>query len=183
MRKTMISAAVLAMGLAACGSPETADEAVAEATTAAVPVEEATATLQTADGQATGTARASQGIGGVRIVLNVEGLPPGEHGVHVHMTGACEAPTFASAGSHWNPTSQQHGLEGPAGQHAGDMPNLTVAEDGTGTLEYQLVGGTFADLMDADGAAFVVHADPDDQMTDPSGNSGDRIACGVFSAG
>lgn len=186
MRNTMIPAAILAIGLAACGSPETADEtateAAADATTPAATAE-ATAALKTPDGADAGTATATEGIGGVRISLNVRGLPPGEHGVHVHMTGACEPPRFESAGSHWNPTAQQHGLEGPAGQHAGDMPNLTVAEDGTGTLDYQLVGGTFAEMLDADGAAFVVHANADDQVTDPSGNSGDRIACGVFTAG
>src|SRR5690606_15077404 len=154
--------------------------ATAAATETAV---QAIARLQTAEGQPAGTATASEGIGGVRIMVNAEGLPPGEHGVHVHTIGACEAPAFESAGGHWKPTAQQHGLEDPAGQHAGDMPNLTVAEDGAGSLEYQLVGGTFAELIDADGAAFVVHADPDDQMTDPSGNSGTRIACGVFNAG
>ena len=120
-------------------------------------------------------------IAGKRSV-SLAKIDPGDHGVHVHTTGSCEAPTFESAGGHWNPESQTHGLEDPAGQHAGDMPNLTVAEDGTGTMDYQLVGGTFEGLLDADGSAFVVHADPDDQMTDPSGNSGDRIACGTFSA-
>ena len=184
MRNTMIPVALLTLALAACGAPDASDESAAEATPAtAEAVEEATAALQTAEGQPAGTATVSQGPGSVRIVLSVEGLPPGEHGVHVHMTGACDAPTFESAGAHWNPAGQAHGLEDPPGQHAGDMPNLTVAEDGSGALEYHLIGGSFADLMDADGAAFVIHADPDDQMTDPSGNSGDRIACGVFSGG
>lgn len=186
MRNTMIPAAILVLGLAACGSPGTTDEPTGEATeTAAAEATpaQATATLQTAEGEPAGTAIASEAVGGVRIVLNVQGLPAGEHGVHVHMTGACEPPTFASAGGHWNPAMRQHGIENPDGQHAGDMPNLTVAEDGTGKLEYQLVGATFAGLLDADGSAFVVHADPDDQTTDPSGNSGDRIACGVFRAG
>jgi Cu-Zn family superoxide dismutase len=176
--------AILALGLAACGSPEPAEEPQADAATDAAVAEpsQAVALLQTADGESAGAATASASGVTVTISLNVEGLPPGEHGVHVHMVGSCEAPTFESAGSHWNPGNARHGLEDPPGQHAGDMPNLTVAADGTGTLQYTLAGGTWAGLMDGDGAAFVVHAMRDDQMTDPSGNSGDRIACGVFTA-
>jgi Cu-Zn family superoxide dismutase len=182
LRKLIVPTAILVMGLTACGSPEPAEETADTAIPTEAPTQ-ATATLQTADGAAAGTAMATQVGDTVMISLNATGLPPGEHGVHVHMTGSCEAPDFASAGGHWNPASETHGLEDPPGQHAGDMPNLTVAEDGTGTLEYQLVGGTFEGLMDADGSAFVIHADADDQMSDPSGNSGDRIACGVFTAG
>jgi Cu-Zn family superoxide dismutase len=182
MRKIALPAALLVLGLAACGSPEPAQEPAAEATAAAEP-REAVAPLQTAEGEPAGSATATALGDTVSISLAVENLPPGEHGVHVHMIGACEAPGFESAGAHWNPVNQTHGLEDPPGQHAGDMPNLTVAEDGTGTLEYQLVGGSFDGLLDADGSAFVVHAMPDDQMTDPSGNSGDRIACGVFAEG
>lgn len=187
MRKITIPVAILTIGLAACGSPDTAEEpvdgtAIGTAAPEAEAPMQAVAMLQTAEGEAAGTATASESGENIQISLQVEGLPPGEHGVHVHTTGSCEAPTFESAGGHWNPTNQQHGLEDPAGQHAGDMPNLTVGDDGSGTLEYELVGGTFDGLMDADGSAFVVHAGRDDQMTDPSGNSGDRIACGVFSA-
>lgn len=188
LRKIMIPAAMLTLGLAACGSPDSTEQAAdgTEIDTAAMadtdtPMQ-AVALLQTADGESVGTATATATDGGVQIALEVHGLEPGQRGVHVHTTGRCEPPTFESAGGHWNPTERQHGLESEAGQHAGDMPNLTVAADGTGTLEYQLVGGTFEGLLDADGTAFVVHAGPDDQVTDPSGNSGDRIACGVFSA-
>jgi Cu-Zn family superoxide dismutase len=181
MRKLALPAALLSLGLAACGSPEPTDEAEAEAMAVAEEPREAVAGLRTAEGEPAGRVTATALGDAVTISLAVENLPPGEHGVHVHMTGSCEAPSFESAGAHWNPTDQTHGLEDPPGQHAGDMPNLTVAEDGTGTLDYQLAGGTFSGLMDADGAAFVVHAMSDDQMTDPSGNSGDRIACGVFS--
>jgi Cu-Zn family superoxide dismutase len=183
MRSLALPAALLTLGLAACGSTESGEQTNSEAAADAAAVDEpreAIALLQTAEGEPAGAATATALGETVTISLNVEGLPPGEHGVHVHMAGACEAPSFESAGAHWNPVNQTHGLEGPAGQHAGDMPNLTVAEDGTGTLDYQLVGGTFEGLLDADGSAFVIHAMPDDQTTDPSGNSGERIACGVF---
>ena len=178
--RTILVTATLTLALAACGQPE--PEPQEDATIAATPAEpsEATARLQTADGTEAGTATASGGMDGVQIVVNVTGMEPGDHGVHVHMTGSCEAPAFESAGGHWNPSEAMHGLEGDPGQHAGDMPNLTVGEDGTGTLTYQLVGGDWEGLMDADGSAFVVHAGADDQMTDPSGDSGDRVACGVF---
>jgi Cu-Zn family superoxide dismutase len=98
------------------------------------------------------------------------------------MTGKCDPPDFASAGGHWNPTGHQHGMKNPAGPHAGDMPNLDVGSDGRGHLVFTLPGGTYEGLMDEDGAAIVVHAKPDDLTTDPSGNSGGRIACGVFGA-
>ena len=184
MNRLAWTATVLTFALAGCGSPETTEPAEAPAP-APAPAEaaRAVAMLQTADGTAAGSAAASAAGDQVMVSLTVEGLPPGEHGVHVHTTGRCDAPTFESAGGHWNPTNQQHGLEDPQGQHAGDMPNLTVGQDGRGTLEYQLEGGGFDGLFDADGSAFVVHAGVDDQRTDPSGDSGDRIACGVFERG
>jgi len=184
VRIALVSTAVLTLGLAACGSSEPANEASADATETAAPeVTRAVATLQSADGQTVGNVIATADGTGIQIELNVDGVSAGEHGVHVHTTGACTAPDFASAGGHWNPGSRQHGLENPEGSHAGDMPNLTVAADGTGRLEYVLQNATIDGLLDADGSAFVVHAKADDQKTDPSGDSGDRIACGVFSAG
>ena len=143
----------------------------------------AVAALQTAQGAAAGTATASATGGGIRLALAVEGLPPGLHGAHVHMTGTCDAPRFESAGDHWNPANARHGLEAPPGQHAGDMPNLTVGADGRGSLDHDLVGGSFEGLLEGDGTAMMIHAAADDQRTDPSGNSGGRIACGVFRAG
>jgi Cu-Zn family superoxide dismutase len=187
-------AAALVIGMAGCGPSQTQDPAQNAAATApdgqtadvAGPAPEgpgAVANLRTAQGGGAGTATATAMNGSVVVAVRVEGLPPGSHGAHVHMTGKCDAPTFASAGGHWNPASAQHGLENPQGQHAGDMPNLVVNEAGQGTLEYTLKGATLDGLFDADGAAMVIHASPDDQKTDPSGNSGDRIACGVFAAG
>jgi superoxide dismutase, Cu-Zn family len=182
---------VLALTLTSCGEQQPANQsnsAVADggnasATGADAAQQRAVATLQTAQGSAAGSATASVADGGIRLALNVEGLPPGEHGAHVHMTGRCDAPNFESAGGHWNPTEAPHGLEEPPGQHAGDMPNLTVGSDGRGSLEYTLQGGSFDGLLDGDGSTMMIHADADDQRTDPSGNSGGRIACGVFIAG
>ena len=182
MRTSAISAAIMVFGLAACGSATPDSPEPAASATPTATAMEAVAMLKTADGQSAGRASATETPGGLAIALNVEGLSPGEHGVHVHTTGSCEPPKFQSAGGHWNPTERQHGLDNPQGHHAGDMPNLTVAPDGTGKLEYTLAGATLAGLLDADGSAFVVHAMSDDQKTDPSGDSGDRIACGVFSA-
>lgn len=111
-------------------------------------------------------------------------VPPGSHGIHIHTVGKCDPPDFASAGGHYNPDGKKHGLDNPEGPRAGDLPLLVVAQDGTGTLE------TTTNLLtnrpkgkepfDADGAALVVHASADDQKTDPTGNSGARIACGVI---
>ncbi|MBK8629318.1 MAG: superoxide dismutase family protein [Sphingomonadales bacterium] len=120
---------------------------------------------------------------GLRVTISVRGLPRGEHGVHIHAIGACEGPKFTSAGPHWNPHAKMHGLQNQDGAHAGDMPNLQVNKKGKGKLVHEIadgrVKGDFA-MMDEDGAAIVIHAQTDDQRTDPSGNSGDRIACGVF---
>ncbi len=134
-------------------------------------------------GAPAGTATIRAMDGGLQIMLALQGLPSGSKGVHVHMTGKCDAPDFTTAGGHWNPASTKHGLENPQGQHAGDMPNIDIGEDGRGTLEYTLKGATMAGLMDTDGSAIVVHEGTDDQRTDPSGDSGGRIACGVFQAG
>ena len=142
----------------------------------------AEATLRSAAGATVGTASAQEVEGGLRVTLDATALPPGAHGAHVHMTGRCDAPDFTSAGGHWNPTGAQHGMENPAGPHAGDMPNLLVGTNGAGSMSVTLPGRTLASLLDADGAAIVVHAGPDDMRTDPSGNSGGRIACGVFLA-
>lgn len=143
----------------------------------------ATATLAKADGTPVGAAVALQRPDGrIELVVTVRGLSPGKHGVHVHTTGACQ-PTFAAAGGHWNPGSATHGLDGSDGQHAGDMPNIDVGANGNGSLTYALdPSATLAGLLDGDGSAFIVHAGEDDQRTDPSGNSGDRLACGVFVA-
>lgn len=138
------------------------------------------AQLQDPAGRAVGQARLEQRSGGVSLSMRVEGVSPGTHGVHVHAVGRCEVPAFTSAGPHWNPTGRQHGKDNPTGMHKGDLPNLTVGSDGRGSLSFMLDGAVLADMLDADGAALVVHAAADDYRTDPSGNSGARIACGVI---
>jgi Cu-Zn family superoxide dismutase len=142
----------------------------------------AVAMLRTADGADVGRATATEVSGGLRITVDASAMPPGTHGAHVHMTGRCDAPDFATAGGHWNPTDMKHGSMNPQGPHEGDLPNLVIGTDGRGTIGVTLPGATMAGLLDADGSALVVHAKPDDLMTDPSGNSGGRVACGVFGA-
>jgi superoxide dismutase, Cu-Zn family len=121
--------------------------------------------------------------GMVHVSATVRGLPPGEHGIHIHAVGAC-SPNFDAAGAHYNPANKEHGLQNPAGPHAGDMPTLTVKDDGTGTFEALTDRVTVAPgaqtIFDADGSAIIIHAFADDQQTNPTGNSGGRIACAVL---
>lgn len=191
MRKVLIPAAALfTLSLAACGDNAATDETLAAdemadtETLAPATPDTATAALMTADGSNVGTVTAtSPAEGGITIAIEATNMPPGLHGVHIHETGTCEG-DFSSAGGHWNPAGASHGLEGDDGQHAGDMPNLEVGADGSGSLSYTLASSaTFEGLMDQDGSAFIVHAGEDDQSTDPSGDSGARLACGVFQAG
>jgi Cu-Zn family superoxide dismutase len=118
--------------------------------------------------------------------VQVEGLAPGRHGIHLHAIGQCVGPAFASAGGHHNPLGVQHGLDNPAGAHAGDLPNLEVNVAGRGHLDAVSHHAALSDgpvsLLDADGSAIVIHASEDDQVTNPTGNSGARIACGVIEA-
>jgi len=143
----------------------------------------AAATLRTPDGKDVGRATVREVAGGLRVTVDARFLPPGMHGAHLHTVGRCEGSDFASAGPHWNPGGMKHGTNNPQGPHAGDLPNLSIGPDGRGTLGINLPGASFDALLDADGAAMVIHADADDMMTDPSGNSGGRIACGVLVAG
>jgi Cu-Zn family superoxide dismutase len=140
--------------------------------------------LKTPSGETVGTATFTQESGGVRVKAQVTGLPPGDHGIHVHAVGKCDPPDFMTAGGHFNPTNKQHGLNNPLGAHAGDMPNLTVAPDGSASFDALLKDASLSSgdssLFGPDGTALVIHAMADDEMTDPTGNSGGRIACGVI---
>jgi len=137
-------------------------------------------------GQAVGSAVFSQERGAVRILVDVVGLAPGDHAVHIHEVGRCDPPAFESAGAHLNPTKAEHGTSNPRGPHAGDLPDVTVTTEGKGHMEVTAKLVTLdkkapASLLDADGSAIVIHERADDKRTDPAGNSGARIACGVIS--
>ena len=139
----------------------------------------ATAVLTDAAGRTRATAQLRDaGSDAPRLTVRATGMAPGRYGIHVHAVGRCEPPDFASAGPHWNPTDRQHGTENPAGSHAGDLPNLVIGSNGTGVLEARLPATAMP--LDADGAALIIHAAADDYRTDPSGNSGARVACGVI---
>ena len=176
MKQSLIPAALIL--LAACSKGEQAPVAneAAEAPGGA--------TLTAADGKDAGLVTLSEDGNGVTVKVEVAGLEPGEHGVHLHMIGRCEGPKFDTAGSHWNPTGKEHGRDNPAGAHLGDLANLTVGADGRGRSTFLVSGATLKGaqnpLIDLDGAALVVHAKADDYKTDPSGSSGDRVACAVL---
>jgi superoxide dismutase, Cu-Zn family len=143
--------------------------------------------LTSADGKPVGEVTLRQTPHGVLVTADVRDLPPGEHGFHVHEKGEC-TPPFKSAGEHFNPKGAGHGYENPKGAHAGDLPNLLIPEDGDLKVEFIAKGltlerGKANSLLDRDGSALVVHAGADDYRSDPSGNSGDRIACGAIAAG
>ena len=169
-----LAAAIALLMLAGCASMSTS----ASGTTAA-------AELRSGAGQPVGTATFTQVGDVVRIVLEAQGLPAGVKGVHIHEVGTCDGPTFSSAGGHFNPLGKQHGSLNPQGAHAGDLSNITIGADGTGRLETTTplvtLGAGSTSLFDVKGSALVIHAAPDDFRTDPTGNSGARIACGVIS--
>ena len=169
--------------LAACGGEQESGQGeLSEAP--AVP-------MVNASGGIIGEVRGGDSDEGAVLMVTARGLPPGEHAIHIHDVGLCETPGFTSAGPHWNPTNAQHGLENPQGPHKGDLRNVTVGQDGSLSTRI-VVPGTFLrnagrdvragaqELLDANGAAVVIHAGPDDYRTDPSGDSGDRIACAVL---
>lgn len=149
-----------------------------------VAAQSASAPLKNGDGKEVGSVNLSQTPHGVLINVSVKGLPPGEHAFHVHAVGKCEPP-FTSAGGHFNPGGKKHGLLVAAGHHAGDMPNLHIPQSGDLTIEIlnaaiTLDKGKPNSVFDADGSAVVIHAKGDDYKSDPAGDAGGRIACGVI---
>lgn len=184
----------LALGAAACATSPAASTPAAggvRPTEAVVMVPAATAELHDRTGKTVGTARLTgESSGAIHLVVHVDGMTPGNHGIHFHAVGSCapgDTTAFVAAGGHHNPTGRKHGLENPDGPHAGDLPNLVVGTNGSGDLDTvtprATLGAGATSLLDADGSALVVHAGADDQRTDPSGNSGARVACGVVTPG
>jgi Cu-Zn family superoxide dismutase len=144
------------------------------------------ADIMNAQGAKIGTAKLKTVTGGVQISVKVTGLTADDHGIHIHAVGKCEGPDFKTAGGHFNPTSAHHGANNAMDPHphAGDLPNLAIAADGKGSASFLAAGVTLGDgansLFHDGGTSLVIHAKADDLMSDPSGNSGDRIACGVI---
>jgi Cu-Zn family superoxide dismutase len=143
----------------------------------------ASAALFDAAGKPIGTATVRAGRDGLRVRVRITGAPAGERGIHIHAIGKCDPPGFQSAGGHWNPGGRQHGRDNPQGVHQGDLPNIIVKPSGKGSLSFTVPAAALtgeAALLDADGAALVIHEKADDYRTDPTGNSGGRVICGVF---
>lgn len=182
MNRLFLSAAALCFALAGCATGEAGTTGAGMAATTKGPA--AHANLVGADGSARGMAHVTASANGLDVHVEATGVPAGVHGIHIHTVGRCDGPDFQTAGGHWNPTSRAHGTENQQGAHSGDLPNITIGADGRGMLHFSVPGATLegqgASLLDADGAAVVIHANADDYRTDPSGNSGGRIACGVL---
>ncbi|HEX7900587.1 MAG TPA: superoxide dismutase family protein [Planctomycetota bacterium] len=141
----------------------------------------ARAELVDTQGRPVGTARFAPDGRGLRVTLDLRGLPPGTHALHLHEKGVCDRPEFKSSGDHFNPTGRKHGLLNPEGPHAGDLPNILVAGDGTSRGSFH---APYLSLEPGPNSVFgtclMIHAGPDDGMTDPAGNAGGRIACGAL---
>jgi superoxide dismutase, Cu-Zn family len=149
-----------------------------------LPEPEANASLFDSSGTRVGLATFSETEGKAQLGVSVSGLTPGQHGMHIHENGTCTPPDFESAGGHFNPGSKHHGLVNPEGPHAGDLPNLVARTDGSAdttlTVSPSLLAEGPASMIGTQKRAFVIHADPDDQKSDPSGKSGARVVCGVI---
>jgi Cu-Zn family superoxide dismutase len=173
MRRLLLLGGILA--LAGCATAETAS----------TPALTALAVLRDKDGKQVGTATLRETGGGVRILVTAHPLPPGPKAVHIHEAGECKAPDFVSAGGHFNPGGKKHGRRNPDGPHAGDLPNMTVGPDRAGELETTTAAVTLREgapnsVFQPRATAVVIHAGPDDDVTDPAGNAGARIACGTI---
>jgi superoxide dismutase, Cu-Zn family len=167
--RTILAGSVVGVGLLAAGPAG---------------AQSANAVLIDPDGKEIGNVAIEQLERGVRIFAQATNLPAGTHAFHIHQTGKCDPPDFKSAGGHFNPTEEQHGWNNPKGHHAGDFPNVHVQDDGRLAIEYFTDSVTLGEgetsIFDADGSAIVMHEGADDYKTDPAGDAGARIACGVI---
>ena len=163
MRIYLLPLAAMSCALAACTAPM------------AMKDEGRVVPLVNGGGQGVGTVTIVDTSAGTTVRLTVRGLPAGEHGVHLHSSGRCDGPDFKSAGPHWNPAGRQHGHLNPQGAHVGDLPNFSISSLDVATIDFAV-----GELSNPDGISLVIHARPDDYRTDPSGSSGDRIACAVI---
>ncbi|HYY55588.1 MAG TPA: superoxide dismutase family protein [Candidatus Dormibacteraeota bacterium] len=180
MRRLSVVAAIFV--LSACGYSTARTTSPSDPYFEGTTSSRARAAIVDSSGKPIGLASFSETRLGVLVDVKVVSLPKGAHGLHIHATGKCETPEFMSAGAHFNPGGNQHGLHNAKGPHAGDLPNLVVGDDGKGALSYvdplvTLESGASNSIV---GLSLVVHKDPDDEQTDPAGNSGSRIACGVI---
>jgi Cu-Zn family superoxide dismutase len=176
---TLLAASV---ALGACGDAgrrepgaDANPPAVAQDSPAASAGGNVTAPMRDRNGKDLGTVTLTESGQGISAAGRIGGLPPGVHGIHLHTVGRCDPPAFESAGGHWNPTDRKHGTQTAGGSHLGDLPNITVARDSSVTVQATTAGGTLRGanaLLDADGAAVVVHAKRDDYKSQPSGDSG-----------
>lgn len=184
-----ILAIAMFIALSACNTdePRTSEEdrevnlGVKEEEKVEIPVQ-----LKNTEGAVVGTAVLSEESDGVHIAIDATHLPLGVHGFHIHEKGMCEEPDFESAGGHFNPEGKEHGFDNPKGPHAGDLPNIEVGEDGAVKTEVvadmvTLEKGKENSLLHEGGTSLVIHADPDDYVSQPAGNAGERIVCGVIS--
>ena len=180
------SIAALPLALAACsGAADSpvSDNAVETAAPGTAPAAPLSFALTDGKGAQVGSVTITEDPNGATLKINAAGLPPGPHGVHLHEKGLCEGPKFESAGPHWNPEGKQHGRDNPAGAHRGDLANFDVPTTGSGTTNLLIPGVTMrgaGGLADGDGTSLMIHAEADDYRTDPSGASGDRVACAVL---
>ncbi|RXZ64873.1 superoxide dismutase family protein [Pelagerythrobacter rhizovicinus] len=186
IRLSLLASLASVAALAACSpASDPSDENASGEDRSAAPTSETvgTASLALADGTPAGTVELLAEGDDLSLSATLTGIPEGPHGFHLHTTGECTPPDFTSAGGHLNPADNEHGHENPAGSHLGDLPNLVAGADGNASATVELGNGgasAIDALFDADGTAVVVHADADDYRTDPTGNAGSRIACGVL---
>ncbi len=172
MKRTMLLLPLfVVLAITACGPTQTAQPT--------------TVTLRNIFGSVVGNVIVTEVSDGVKFSFQITGLPAGKHGWHLHAVGKCDTPDFTTAGAHFNPDNKKHGLQSADGSHAGDSDGLTVSADGAATFEYvnkrvKFAAGAANSVFQKDGLAIVVHATDDDQKTDPTGNSGGRIACGLI---